>query len=71
MDFSVFLLDDTVAEGNESFTVILESSDPGVVISSGTVEIIIIDNDGKKFNGPPKTVHLRVCFAGNHYIYTV
>ena len=50
MAFSVFLLEDTVAEGNESFTVTLDSSDPGVVISSGTVEIIIVDNDGKKFN---------------------
>ncbi len=69
MDFSVFLLDDTVAEGNESFTVILESSDPGVVISSGTVEIIIIDNDGKKFNGDPRTHTLESVFPGNDELY--
>ncbi len=46
VDFSVFLLDDAVAEGNESFTVILESSDPNVMISGVAMEIRIMDDDG-------------------------
>ena len=50
MDFSVILLDDDIAEGNESFSIVLGSSDPNVAIATVVIETLIMDNDSKNFD---------------------
>ena len=45
---SVSILDDSVVEAEEQFILeLVASDDEAVVISNGTVEVTITDNDGK------------------------
>ena len=45
----VMIVDDTVVEGEESFTVSLTTSDPDVMVENGTVVVVIMEDpdDGK------------------------
>ena len=47
--FNVFLLDDSVYESTESFTLDLvpEANITGVVVNPDVTEVFILDNDGK------------------------
>ena len=45
--FPLSLFDDSVAEGNEVFTVSLFTSDSNVLFSVSEVEVTIVDDDGK------------------------
>ena len=44
---SISLIDDLVIEGNENFTVTLETTQPRVVFSRSQTTVTIQDNDGK------------------------
>ncbi len=41
----VMIVDDTVVEGEESFTVSLTTSDPDVMVENGTVVVVVIMED--------------------------
>ena len=46
----VKVVDDGLAEGNESFSVMLQRSnslDPRINLSSSVAKLIVVDNDGK------------------------
>ena len=46
MCINVTIIDDTVLEGDESFTLSLSSADP-VLFGTNQASVVIIDNDGK------------------------
>lgn len=48
ISFVVELLDDTVFEGREDFTLQLESDQSRVMLSPITTVVSIVDNEGKK-----------------------
>lgn len=47
IELNISLVDDKVTEKNETFSVLISSTDPDVNIVNGTATIIIVDNDGK------------------------
>lgn len=58
--FTVGILDDTMVENDEFFTVSL-SNHHGAVVSGGSIQIIIEDNDG---------MAIRDC-CGCYFLYTI
>ena len=40
------IVDDEALEGNQTFVVILDSSDSGVLLGNSNTTVIILDNDG-------------------------
>lgn len=45
--FNISIIDDSIVEPNQSFMVILSSSDTNVTIDNQQLLVTIIDNDGK------------------------
>ena len=43
---NVTIIDDSVLEGDQSFTLTLNASDPSVILSTPMTTIIITDDDG-------------------------
>ncbi len=41
----IMIIDDSAVEGNETFSVILTTSEPNVLIETNSTEITIADND--------------------------
>ncbi len=46
---SIIVLEDVLFEGPEVFRVQLQTSDPGVALTTSDIEITIVDNEGKYF----------------------
>ena len=44
---NISIIDDSVLEHNKSFTVVITSQDPSVLIRINVIEVIIKDNDGE------------------------
>ena len=44
--FTVTIINDTQTDPNESFTLLLSASSPGIVINSSSALVTIIDDDG-------------------------
>ena len=44
------ILDDSLSEGNEQFTVQLKSYDLSIILVNDIAEIVIVDNDGQLHN---------------------
>lgn len=45
----IVLLEDSIVENDEVFSVVLESTDPDVVLSPTSARVTIVDDDGKRF----------------------
>ena len=51
------IIDDSVVESNEQFTVVLSSSDPNVLTSVNQATVTIV-NDDCKFSTPREAIHV-------------
>ena len=47
VEFSIPIVDDSIVESDEQFTVVLSSSDPNVLTSVNQATVTIVDNDGE------------------------
>ena len=45
---NISIIDDRALEDNETFTVVLTTSDPDVILGTSRTTVTITDNDGKK-----------------------
>ena len=66
--FQVLTVDDDIVEGNETFTVMMETEDPNDFVN-GTVSVIVSDNDGSYIRFLVYSMHLLSyywikCFTG-------
>ena len=50
LNISVYIIDDDLVETDESFYLILSSSNPSIAIGTGNASIIIEDNEGENIN---------------------
>ena len=49
VEVSIPIIDDSVVESDEQFTVVLSSSDPNVLTSVNQATVTIVDNDGELY----------------------